>query len=102
MADNKKSTSDKTKSAQELEAAKRKKARRDKRRKRRKVRRIIIGYLFLIFALVAVIGGYVAYEKFGKNILAYRDAAQEIVANSDENSFRQDETSIVYLSLRHI
>ncbi|MCM1497949.1 MAG: penicillin-binding protein [Clostridium sp.] len=96
MADNKKSTSDKAKSTQELEAAKRKKAKRDKRRKKRKVRRIILGYLCLIFVLVAVIGGYVVYEKFGKNILAYRDSAREIVANSDEDTFRQDETSIVY------
>lgn len=96
MADNKKSTSDKTKSSKELEAAKRKKEKRDRRRKRKKVRRIILGYLLLIFLLVGIIGGYIVYEKYGKEILVHRDEAREIVANSDESTFRQDETSIVY------
>lgn len=116
MADNRKSTSDKsrdsrsatksgqntakkttqTNSSEEMEKARRKKVKRDRRRKRRKVRRIILSYLFLIVLLVGVIGGYVVYEKYGKQFLVYRDEAQEIVANSSEDSFRQDETSIVY------
>lgn len=116
MADNRKSTSDKSrnsrtttsnsqnaakktiqaKPSEEMEKARRKKARRDRRRKRRKVRRIILSYLFLIVLLVGVIGGYVVYEKFGKQFLVYRDEAKEVVANSSVDTFRQDETSIVY------
>lgn len=116
MADNRKSTSDKGRdsrtvtnssqdtakkttqanSSEEMEKARRKKEKRDRRRKRKKVRRIILSYLFLIVLLVFVIGGYVVYEKFGKQFLVYRDEAQEMVANSSESTFRQDETSIVY------
>lgn len=117
MADNKKSTSDKRresrpatrtagqsttkkttqkKSPEELEKARLKKAKRDRKRKRKKVRRIILSYLLLIVVLIGVIGGYIAYEKFGKQILTYRDDAKEMVANSSESTFRQDETSIVY------
>ena len=117
MADNKKSTSDKRresrpavkaagqsatkkatqkKSPEELEKARLKKAKRDRKRKRKKVRRIILSYLLLIVVLVGVIGGYIAYEKFGKQILTYREDAKEMVANSSESTFRQDETSIVY------
>lgn len=117
MADNKKSTSDKCresrpatrtagqsttkkttqkKSPEELEKARLKKAKRDRKRKRKKVRRIILSYLLLIVVLIGVIGGYIAYEKFGKQILTYRDDAKEMVANSSESTFRQDETSIVY------
>ncbi len=73
--------------------------RRDKkirRRKRRKVRRIILGYLFLIFLLVGVIGGYVFYEKYGKQIIACRDEALELVKDVSEETFRRDETSIIY------
>lgn len=117
MADNKKSTSDKRresrpatrtagqsttkkttqkKSSEELEKERLKKAKRDRKRKRKKVRRIILSYLLLIVVLIGVIGGYIAYEKFGKQILTYRDDAKEMVANSSESTFRQDETSIVY------
>lgn len=117
MADNKKSTSDKRresrpatrtagqsttkkttqkKSPEELEKARLKKAKRDRKRKRKKVRRIILSYLLLIVVLIGVIGGYIAYEKFGKQILTYCDDAKEMVANSSESTFRQDETSIVY------
>jgi penicillin-binding protein 1A len=117
MADNKKSTSDKRresrpaakaagqsatkkptqkKSPEELEKTRLKKAKRDRKRKRKKVRRIILSYLLLIVVLVGVIGGYIAYEKFGKQILTYREDAKEMVANSSESTFRQDETSIVY------
>ena len=116
MADNKKSTSDKSKnsrtatsnsqtttkkttqsrSSQDMEQARRKKEKRDRRRKRKKVRRIILSYLFLIVLLIGVIGGYVFYEKLGKQLLVYRQEAKELVANSDESTFRQDESSIVY------
>lgn len=106
MADQKKSTQgtktttqekkNKEMTAEELAVARKRKAKRDKRRKRRKVRRIIMTYLLVIFLIVITIGGYVAYEKFGKQLLEYQEAAQELVANSDEKTFRQDETSIVY------
>lgn len=117
MTDNKKSTPDKSresrpttkakgqsttkkskqkKSPEELEKARLKKAKRDRKRKRKKVRRIILSYLLLIVLLVGVIGGYIVYEKFGKQVLAYREDAKELVANSSETTFRQDETSIVY------
>lgn len=86
----------KTKSPEQRQKEKNRKARREQRRKRKKVRRIILGYLFLIFLIVVVIGGYVAYEKYGKQFLVYRDEAMELVANSSEETFRQDETSIVY------
>ncbi len=89
-----KKTTEKT--PEELALAQKRKAKRDKRKKRRKVRRIITSYLLIIFLVVITIGGYAAYEKFGKKLLEYREDAQEIVANSDEKTFRQDETSIVY------
>ncbi|MBE5923017.1 MAG: penicillin-binding protein [Lachnospiraceae bacterium] len=88
MADNKKPTSE--------ELAKKKRAKRERRKKRKRVRRIILSYLLVVFTLVFVIGGYYAYEKFGKDLLVYRDEAVEIVADSSPETFRQDETSIVY------
>jgi membrane peptidoglycan carboxypeptidase len=91
MADNKK-----TKTPEEIKKAEKRKAKRERRRKKRKVRRIIISYLLTIFLLVCVIGGYVAYQKFGKQILQYRQDAIEIVSNSSTDDFRQDETSTVY------
>ena len=100
MADKKKSTEaskQKTeKTPEELAAARKRKAKRDKRKKRRKVRRIITSYLLVIFLIVITIGGYYAYEKFGKQLLQLQKDAEEIVANSDEKTFRQDETSLVY------
>ncbi len=100
MADNKKSTQESKKRAaetpEELLAAKKRKAKRENRKKRRKVRRIIMAYLLVIFLIVITIGGYYAYEKFGKQLLEYQKAAEEIVAESTEKTFRQDETSIVY------
>lgn len=116
MADNRKSTSEKNnhsrmamsdsqttakkttraQSSQDMEQARRKKEKRDRRRKRKKVRRIILSYLFLIVLLIGVIGGYVFYEKLGKQLLVYRQEAKELVANSNESTFRQDESSIVY------
>lgn len=100
MADNKKSTQENKKKAEktpeELAAARKRKAKREKRKKRKKVRRIIISYLLVIFLLVITIGGYAVYEKFGKQLLQYQEEAKEMVANSNEKTFRQDETSIVY------
>lgn len=81
---------------EELLKEKKKKEKRERRRKRRKVRRIIISYLFVIFLLVGVIGGYYLYEKMGKKIMAYKEEAVELVADSSESTFRQDETSVVY------
>ena len=90
MADKKK------KSPEEMEKAQKRQARQAKRRKKRKVRRIILTYLLTIFLLVGVIGGYVVYQKIGKNILAYREQAIEMVGNSSIDNFRRDETSTVY------
>lgn len=90
MADKKK------KSPEEMEKAQKRQARQAKRRKKRKVRRIILTYLLTIFLLVGVIGGYVVYQKIGKNILAYREQAIEVVGNSSIDNFRRDETSTVY------
>lgn len=90
MADKKK------KSPEEMEKAQKRQARREKRRKKRKVRRIILTYLLTVFLLVGVIGGYVVYQKIGKNILAYREQAIEVVGNSSIDNFRRDETSTVY------
>lgn len=84
------------KSPEEIQKAKERKARRERKKKRKKVRRIILSYLFVVIVLIGVIGGYIAYEKFGKDILAYRDEAIELVANSTVDTFRQDETSVVY------
>lgn len=75
---------------------KKKKEKRDRRRKRRKVRRIIISYLLVVFLLVCALGGYYLYEKIGKKLLVYRENAIELVENSSESTFRQDETSVVY------
>lgn len=86
----------KEKTSDEVERAKLKKYKRERRKKRRRVRRIILSYLLLIFTLVFVIGGYYAYEKYGKTFLAYRDDARKLVAESSPDTFRQDETSIVY------
>ena len=81
---------------EELEKAKKRRYKRDRRKKKRRVRRIILSYLLVIFVLVFVIGGYYVYEKYAKYFFAYRDAAVEVVADSSPESFRQDETSIVY------
>ena len=78
------------------EKEKNKKEKKERRKKRRKVRRIIISYLLVVFLLIGVIGGYFIYEKFGKKLLAYREEAIELVENSSEKTFRQDETSVVY------
>lgn len=78
------------------EKEKNKKEKKERRKKRRKVRRIIISYLLVVFLLIGVIGGYFVYEKFGKKLLAYREEAIELVENSSEKTFRQDETSVVY------
>lgn len=91
---NEKKTQKKT--PEELEKARVRKAKKERRRKRKKVRRIILSYLMLIFLLVCVIGGYIVYEKFGKQILTYRQEAIDLVSASSESTFRQDETSIVY------
>ena len=118
MADNKKPTSDERrktvnssqstnhrkengvskekKSPEQLEKMRQRKAKKERKRKRKRVRRIILSYLFVMFVLVCVIGGYFVYEKYGKDILSYRKQAKELVANSSESTFRQDETSIVY------
>lgn len=105
MAEKTKSTTEKTaatskatkkQSPEALEKKRKREARRERRRKRRKVRRIITSYLLVIFTLVFVIAGYYAYEKFGKQFLKYRDEAVELVAASDVDTFRQDESSVVY------
>lgn len=96
MADNVKAAQDKKETVKDPQKAKIKKQRRERRVKRRVVRRIIISYILVIFTIVGVIGGYYAYEKFGKKILEFRENAIEIVRNSDESTFRQDETSVVY------
>lgn len=92
MADNKKATS----TDDEFKKDRLKKQRRERRRKRRICRRIIISYLLMIFLLVGVIGGYYAYEKFGKKLLTYREEAIAAVESSSDSSFRHDETSVVY------
>ena len=86
----------KKKTPEELEKVRKRQARRDRRKKRKRVRRIILSYLLVIFLLVVVIGGYYVYERFGKYLFKYRDAAIELVADSSPDTFRQDETSIVY------
>lgn len=94
---NNRNASTKTKkSPEELERMRKRKAKRERKRKRKRVRRIILSYLFVVFLLVFAIGGYFVYEKFGKDILAYQNEARELVENSSESTFRQDETSIVY------
>lgn len=85
-----------SRSPEEIEKAKIRKAKRERKKKRKKVRRIILSYLFIIIVLIGVIGGYIAYEKFGKDILTFRNEAIELVANSSIDTFRQDETSVVY------
>ncbi len=90
MADNKNLT------PEELEKKKLRRAKRERRRKRKRVRRIILSYLFVVVVLIGVIGGYFVYEKFGKDILTYRQEAKKIVEESSIDTFRQDETSIVY------
>lgn len=90
-------TSDKKeKTPKDVEKAKKRQARKERRKKRKRVRRIILSYLLVIFLLVVVIGGYYVYERFGKYFIKYRDAAIEVVADSTPETFRQDETSIVY------
>ena len=81
---------------EELEKKRLRKAKRERKRKRKRVRRIILSYLFVVFVLVCVIGGYFVYEKFGKDVLSYREEARELVAASSVDTFRKDETSIVY------
>lgn len=103
MADSSKSTnrsqttnSKPAKTPEDMEKTRQRKAKKNRRKKKRRLRRIILSYLFLIVVLIGVIGGYVVYEKFGKKALKYREQAIEIVSDSSVDTFRQDETSIVY------
>ena len=96
QADSQKAKKKQSGSPEEIEKAKARKTKRERKRKRKKVRRIILSYLFIVIVLIGVIGGYIVYEKYGKDVLAFRDEAIELVANSTVDNFRQDETSVVY------
>ena len=56
------------------------------------VTKIIIALLLAIL----VVGGILLYMKYGKRIMAMDSEAKKVVSNSSLETFRQNETSIVY------
>jgi 1A family penicillin-binding protein len=59
-----------------------------------------IGWFFLILLLImslcVLIAGLFIYVKYGDTIIRFQEEAQEVVSMSDRDTFRQEETSLVY------
>ena len=76
-------------------------AKKEKKQKKQKspVRRAIGVVIKIIIALlltIVVVGGILLYMKYGKRIMAMESDAKKIVAQSSLETFRQNETSIIY------
>ena len=76
-------------------------AKKVKKQKRQKnpVERAIGIVLKIIIALllaIVVIGGVLIYMKYGKKLIAMESDAKKIVSKSTMETFRQNETSIIY------
>ena len=76
-------------------------AKKEKKQKKQKspVRRaigIVIKIIIALLLTIVVVGGILLYMKYGKRIMAMESDAKKIVAQSSLETFRQNETSIIY------
>lgn len=63
--------------------------------RKRKFKLVMKSFILLLLSLI-VIGGTIFYFKFGRNILRLREEAQALVNSSSVDTFRQNQTSLVY------
>lgn len=84
------------KKAQDKKGASR--GRKGKRKRSRAFMRfkLAVQILILLFLLTLLILGVVFYIKYGNKILKIQQEAKQIISQSDLDSFRQSETSLVY------
>lgn len=86
------------KSSVSKENAEKKKGKKGKKKKRFPKLRLALKILFLIL-LLAILGGLIVfYFKFGDDLIRWKSEARELVDESNENTFRSSETSIIYNS----
>ena len=57
---------------------------------------IVIKIIIALLLAIVVIGGVLMYMKYGKKLIAMESDAKKIVSNSTMETFRQNETSIIY------
>lgn len=57
---------------------------------------IVIKIIIALLLAIVVIGGVLIYMKYGKKLIAMESDAKKIVSKSTMETFRQNETSIVY------
>ena len=57
---------------------------------------IVIKIIIALLLAIVVIGGVLIYMKYGKNLIAMESDAKKIVSKSTMETFRQNETSIIY------
>ena len=57
---------------------------------------IIVKIIIVLLLAIVVVGGILLYLKYGRRIMAMEADAKKIVAASNLETFRQNETSIVY------
>ena len=57
---------------------------------------IVIKIIIALLLAIVVIGGGLIYMKYGKKLIAMESDAKKIVSKSTMETFRQNETSIIY------
>ena len=75
-----------------------KKVKKQKRQKKPVERAIgiVIKIIIALLLAIVVIGGVLIYMKYGKKLIAMESDAKKIVSKSTMETFRQNETSIIY------
>lgn len=74
---------------------KKKKKKKVESPRKRKVK-LVFKIIFLIFLLIVLIGGIIFYFKYGRDIFRMQSEAKQLIRESSEETFRQNETSLVY------
>lgn len=74
---------------------KKKKIKKKKERKHPKLW-LTLKIILLVFLVTSIVAALFLYFRYGKEIMAARDEAKRIVAESNEDTFRASETSVVY------
>jgi penicillin-binding protein 4 len=71
---------------------------KNKKKNKKFKKKVFWGVLisFLLVSLIVLLGSFLVYMKYGKEIEAYQKEARELVNQSDLETFRQSETSLVY------
>lgn len=86
------------KSVQSRDVAKSKRKGKEKKPKKFKKFRLFLK-IFLLIMLLAVLGALVVfYFKFGDDLLRWKKEAKQLVEESNRDTFRSSETSIIYAS----